>query len=223
VIGHLPSGTRGFDCDRTLTTDIARFMYGAGYRFAMRYVGRMVQKVRDLTDAELDVILRAGLAIGVVQHVALEGWTPDAALGTRYGKNAAIFARDCDYGAGATLWCDLEGVKPGTPARDVIGYCNRWYDAVAAAGYQPGLYVGWHAGLGARDLYYMLRFAAYWSSYNLDADAVPAVRGVQLRQHAAGAADRVPAGWKRSDIDVNLIGRDALGDSPLLMLAPGDR
>lgn len=223
-VGHLPTGTRGFDCNFALDSGQARAFYAAGYRFAVRYVGRVQQKPHDASSLELARLLRAGLSVMLVQHVkSAESWDPEGAgLGLVYGRNAADFAADCGYSHGAVVWCDLEGVAKRTLSSTIVAYCNAWYDAVRAAGYEPGVYVGWHAGLSAHDLYYRLRFTRFWAAYNLNRDQYPAVRGVQMRQHAATASDRV-SGVALDAIDVNLIGRDALGDSPVLMLAPGDR
>lgn len=221
MVGVLPAGTRGFDCNVVLSTATARAFRARGYKFAVRYVPRVKRHVYDLTKGEVSAILRAGLSLMVVQHVALPGWQPDGTLGERYGQTAALEADDIGYSLGATLWCDLEEVAKSATRREVIEYCNCWFDEVENAGYLPGLYVGYGAGLGAQDLYHALKFTRYWSAYNLNADQYPAVRGVCMRQHAAGASDRVPGvGF---EIDVNLIGKDRLGGMPKVMLAPGDR
>lgn len=220
-IGHLPTGSRGFDANtRISSADAARF-YTAGYRFAVRYVRRGPHHSYDLAPLELAALLRAGLAVMVVQHVANPGWLPNEALGRVYGAVAADEAGRAGYAEGATLWCDLEGVHPQARASDVIGYCNAWHDAVKRAGFDPGLYVGDSPGLSGEQLYYRLKFKRYWAAYNLNRDLYPVVRGVQMRQHVAGAADRVPL--IDYEIDVDVIGQDALGDSPVLLLAPGDR
>lgn len=223
AIGHLPTGSKGFDCNAVVGAATASAFYGRGYRFAVRYVGRVQHKPHDASSSELARLLRAGLSVMLVQHVkSAESWDPEGEkLGRLYGANAARFADHCGYTEGAVLWCDLEGVAVGTPRQVVIDYCNAWHESVESAGYLPGLYVGWRAGLSARDLYYRLRFRRYWSAYNLNRDEYPAVRGVQMRQFAATRADHVPG--VAFEIDVNLIGQDALGDSPLLMLASGDR
>jgi hypothetical protein len=224
AIGRLPTGSKGFDCNFAVDSGQARAFYTAGYRFAVRYVGRVQQKPHDASRLELARLLRAGLSVMLVQHVkSAESWDPEgAALGHHYGRNAASFAGLAGYASGATVWCDLEGVAVGTPAETIIGYCNAWHNAVRDAGYEPGVYVGWHAGLSGRDLYYRLRFQRYWAAYNLNRDQYPAVRGVQMRQYAAMPKDRVP-GIQLDSIDVNLIGADLFGNSPVLMLAPGDR
>lgn len=222
MVGYLPTGSRGFDCNFPLDSGQARGFYARGHRFAVRYVGRRQMKVHDVSKTEIGTLRQAGLAVMLVQHVPLPGWRPDQALGQEYGTNAARFARDVGYERGAVLWCDLEEVAEDTPPQDVTQYLNCWYDYVRLMGYEPGLYVGFGAGLSAHDLYYRLKFRRYWSAYNLNRDEFPAVRGVQMRQKIATAADVLP-GMSPGQIDVNLIGKDAMGSSPLLMLALGDR
>jgi hypothetical protein len=216
MLGHLPAGTKGFDCNTTVTADAARRFYDAGYRFAIRYVRRAQHHAYDMTVRELADLLRAGLGVMVVQHVAPPGWVPTAGLGRLYGETAALEANEAGVSAGCTLWCDLEGVAKGVPHADVIAFCNAWYGAARSGGYSPGLYVGDSCGLTATELYHRLKFRRYWSAYNLNRDEFPAVRGVQMRQHAAIVSDRVPG--IPYEFDVNLIGRDAMGDSPHLLL-----
>lgn len=218
MLGVLPTGSKGFDANVAISPATAMRFVSAGYRFAVRYVRRSTYHEFDLTAGELAGLLRAGLAVMAVQHVAPPGWRPTTKLGRQYGETAADEAGYAGVAQGCTLWCDLEEVAHGTPAADVIGYGNAWYDAVKASGFDPGLYVGYGCGLSARDLYYRLKFRRYWAAYNLDRDRYPAVRGVQLRQFAATSADRVPG--VSFEFDVNLSGKDAFGDAPLMMLPP---
>jgi hypothetical protein len=81
------------------------------------------------------------------------------------------------------------------------------------------LYVGYHAGLSATQLYRALRFTHYWSAYNLNADEFPAVRGVQMRQAIAGRGDTVPG--VNLDFQVDRIRADNLGGSPTLLALEG--
>lgn len=223
-VGVLPAGSRGFDINSPLDSGTARAFYAAGFRFAVRYVGRVQQKPHDLTNLELARVLRAGLALAVVQHVkSAKSWDPEgAALGRLYGRNAALFAIRCGYAKGAVLWCDMEGVAPGTPAQTVISYNNAWFDAVRDAGYDPGNYLGWHSGLSAYDWYWRVKCRRNWMAFNANRDEYPVVRGAQMRQFAATKADRVPVSPINS-VDINIATKDALGDSPIFMLAPGDR
>jgi hypothetical protein len=219
MLGHLPSGMKGFDCDTAVTEGDAHRFRQAGYRFVLRYVRRTDHHAHDLTPLELAGLLRAGLAVMVVQHVAPEGWHPLGDLGRQYGRTAAEEASAAAVNWGTTLWCDLEGVAHGTDPRDVIAFCNAWYDSVKAGGYEPGLYVGNACGLSAHDLYYRLKFQLYWAAYNLNRDEYPLVRGACMRQHAAIPSDRVPS--IHYPFDINLMGVDKLGGMPTLLLPTG--
>lgn len=121
------------------------------------------------------------MALMVVQHVLNPGWHPTQSLGQEYGANAAKFTREIGVPPGVNLWCDLESVASGTAASDVTAYCNAWAAQVAAAGYVPGLYVGYEPGLSSEQLY-DLAFAHYWGAYNIDGDEIPATRGLHLQQ-----------------------------------------
>lgn len=172
---------KGFDTDTVLTAQQAAAFKSSGYAFCVRYLARNNgQGSDDLSYNEAKSILDAGLALSAVQHVPSPGWTPTAALGTTYGTNAAANAASIGLPQGMNLWCDLEGVAAGTPTQQVIDYSNAWYDAVHAAGYVPGIYVGASCMLTGNQLYQNLRFQHYWKSLS----NVPAIpnRGYQLIQ-----------------------------------------
>ena len=213
----VPDGTKGFDANVTLTAGTAAAFKAHGYGFAIRYVRRVTPHSYDLSAGEAITILKAGLGLMVVQHVAPEGWHPNATLGTAYGQIAAMEAQGIGYPATCTLWCDLEGVSPGTPTQPVIDFCNRWFDAVKAAGFWPGLYVGFECGISAQDLYYKLKFQRYWGAYNQNADEIPAIRGNCMKQSVMtreSTVSGIPFGF-----DVDVVGQDAKGGLPT-MLAP---
>lgn len=205
---------KGFDANVRVTAADAKAFYKAGYQFAVRYVRRAPVHDFDLTRAEAQDILAAGLGLMLVQHVAPDNWNPTGALGTTYGKTAAAEAKGIGIPSGVTLWCDLEIVNKAAKAEDVIAYCNNWHAAVAAAGYTPGLYVGYQPGLDAQQLYTGLRFVHYWGAYN--ADLVPARRGFQMKQYAMKSADRVAS--IAYEFDVNYIVPDTLGGAPLVLM-----
>lgn len=215
MIGRLENGRRGFDCNATISLDVARHARQLGYDFAMRYVRREQFHDYDLTPNEIANLLRADLAIGVVQHVAPPGWTPTARIGRLYGRVAAEEAGSCGYALGSTLWCDLEGVSSSATHAQVIDFCNAWFDQAAIAGYTPGLYVGDSCGLTPRELYVQLRFAAYWRAYNVSRFDEPIVRGCQLIQREASPAELEAFPF---EIDVNTIRTDRKGDRPTFML-----
>ena len=205
-------GARGFDTDEPVSAAVAAKFAADGYAFCARYLSRGArQAAPDLTAAEAAVILAAGLALVPVQHVAPEGWTPTAALGTEYGSVAAEHAGAIGFPVGVNVWCDLEGVAAGVPAGVVIAYCEAWFAAVEKAGFVPGLYVGANCVLDGQQLY-ALPFAHFWESES----RVPAVavRGYQMVQSAvAGPVHGV-------GIDGDVARVDALGGR-VIWLGPG--
>ena len=169
----------GFDCNTTLTASLARAFYKQGYKFCFRYISRETESAHDLSELEATDILNSGLAVMPVQHVRRQGWSPDQNLGQQDGQNAAQNAQLVGFPAGVSVWCDLEGVNAAAHAQDVIDYCEAWYEAVLAAGYLPGLYVGACAQLTGQQLS-DLSFQHYWRSQS----RVPEIpnRGYQLIQ-----------------------------------------
>jgi len=218
--GHVftaDDGLKGFDVNGPVSGSAAAAFAAAGYRFCVRYVRRQQAHSYDLSSGEAKRLLNAGLGLMVVQHVAPGEWTPTGAKGTQYGRVAADECVRIGVPSGVTVWCDLESVASGTPKKQVIDFCNRWHAAVAAGGFVPGLYVGFAAGLGPKDLYYALRFTHYWGAYNLDADEEPLVRGLQMKQRVRGPNDGV-AGFNLA-FQTDGVRTDALGGRPTL-LAP---
>ena len=221
--GHVfavPDGVRGFDTAETVTPSAASAFRRAGFRFAVRYVRRDKPHASALKVGEARSLLNVGIGLMIVQYVESEtAWAPSAAKGT---KNGGIAASECELLGvpwGVTVWCDLEGVAPGTPSRRVIEYCNAWHAAVSGAGYVPGVYVGYRAGLTPTQLYRALRFTHYWAAYNLNVDQYPSVRGIQMKQSKARASDR-PRGVA-IDFQTDRVRADALGGRPTLVALAG--
>src|SRR2546426_4874236 len=96
-----------------------------------------------------------------------------------------------------------------------------WHAAVAGAGYVPGVYVGFHCGLDATQLYRALRFSHYWGAYNLNADEMPIVRGLQMKQSLCKPPDAVPG--HTFEFQVDTVRADALGGHPTLVARDGWR
>jgi hypothetical protein len=98
---------------------------------------------------------------------------------------------------GINVWLDLEGVRSGTSASNVIAYCNNWFDEVAAKNYVPGIYVGADAILTDTQLA-NLKFEHYWKSGSI----VPSIpgRGYQLIQ----TIPNPPLGELRHGIHIDL-------------------
>jgi len=189
-------GALGFDSNTVITSAIAQQFVAKGFKFCLRYVSRGSEPPKDLSTAEAERILNAGLALMPVQHAHPAGWTPSSTLGIQDGQHAASNASGVGFPAGVSVWCDLEGIASGTAAQIVIDYCNAWFDAVKASGYVPGLYVGSQCILDERQLF-QLKFQHYWRSLS----NVPNIskRGYQMIQ--LFPAD-VPINGLKVDIDV---------------------
>lgn len=207
-----PAGVKGFDANTVITADQATAFWNAGFRFALRYVGRTQMASHDLTTAEAETLLSSGFALMPVQHVLGGEWMPTAGLGAEYGANAAKFSQQIGFPPGVNVWLDLESVSTQAASADVVAYCNNWYDQVAAAGYVPGVYIGWHPGLTGEQLYGDLRFQHYWAAYNVDGVSTPRPRGYQLVQSSGSGV----IGSLDTDVyDVDTTQTDALGGQVL--------
>ncbi len=217
--GHVftaPDGVRGIDTAETVSASAAAALRKNGFRFCVRYVRRDKPHASALSSNEAKSLLNAGIGIMAVQYVESDSsWNPSAVKGDRNGAVAASEAEKLGLPWGVTIWCDLEGVGVGAPAKATIDYCNRWHAAVSAAGYVPGLYVGYRAGLTPLQLYRSLRFTHYWGAYNLNADQYPAVRGLQMKQSRRKPGDS-PSGLGL-DFQVDRVSADALGGRPTLL------
>ncbi|HZP20960.1 MAG TPA: glycoside hydrolase domain-containing protein [Bauldia sp.] len=204
-VATAPDGAHGFDCNTVLTAARAKALRGAGFSFAIRYISRSAGLPKgDLSVAEAERILAAGLALMPVQHVARAGWSPNEALGSANGANAAANCRALGFPPGVCVWLDLEGVAPDALHADVIRYCNAWFREVTDAGYVPGIYVGGDAQLSGDELFFRLTTRHYWKS----GSRVPEVahRGYQMFQTIA-PGDRIAG----VEIDRNVTRADRLG------------
>jgi len=191
----------GFDTDTPLTAASAAHYAAAGYVFCLRYIARGALPHRgDLDAAEARLIGAAGLGLMPVQHVAAQ-WLPTAALGSEQGENAGRHAHAAHVPPGINVWLDLEDVDRQAHSADIVAYCQSWYDAVAHAGYAPGLYVGANCGLHAQQLE-ALPFEHYWKSMS-DVPEIPS-RGYQMVQMR-----------QAGEVDVDWAGADALGGMPV--------
>jgi hypothetical protein len=211
TVQPIPNGAHGFDANAVLTARNCAAAKAMGFAFAIRYVGRgAADGAGNLSTAEAQVILAAGLGLMAVQHVAQAGWKPTAALGQTNGQHAALHASAIGFPGGVNLWVDLEGIDHGTGAEDVIGYCNAWCAEAVQAGFVPGVYVGANAILSGDQLYWRLQLKHYWKS----GSTVPAIplRGYQLVQRIV-SGDR-PFGV---GIDRNVAITDGFGDAALML------
>ena len=201
-----PPFVPGFDSDTVISAGAAQRFFAQGYKFCVRYLSLSAESAIDLTSGEALDILNSGLALMPVQHVRAKGWSPGSDLGTQDGQNAASNALAVGFPAGVNIWCDLEGVAGSAAAQDAIDHCTAWFNAVNAAGFIPGLYVGANAGLTGQQLF-DLPFQHYWRSQSKVPD-IP-VRGYQLIQFLpTTTANGI-------GIDLDMIQADHRGGQPL--------
>lgn len=206
-------GSIGFDTAVPLSAERAAGFVNTGYKFCVRYVSRtpasrtanQQRGLADLSEDEANLILDAGLALMVVQHVAGTGWVPSFDLGQQYGGNAAQFTQTAGMPPGVNVWLDLEDIPKGTPHDAIVDYCNAWFAEVQAVGYVPGVYIGFNVWLSPDELFFDLHTKHYWRA----AGNIPDIahRGYQMFQSI------VPNG--KSSLDKNLVKTDALGGAVL--------
>jgi Rv2525c-like, glycoside hydrolase-like domain len=203
--GSVPvAPVQGFDTDTPLTATTALAFVTAGFGFAIRYLPLDSQDLSGvLTYAEAVDILENGLALMAVQHVMEPPWKPCASLGQQYGSYAAAYAGTVGFPSGVCIWLDLEGVETGTDPSNVIDYCNAWYQAVKAAGYIPGIYVGYDSILSGDQLYQDLSFQYYWKSGSKVPDV--SVRGYCMLQNSASAV-LCGVSYDRDDVQSDNLG-----------------
>lgn len=213
---RLPNGMIGFDTDTVLTTDAAESFAKAGFTFAIRYLPRTFVVTEDnaqgnLTHSEASAILAGGLGLMAVQHVAASPWTPTASLGTSYGQTAAANALTIGLPLGINIWLDLEGVAADTSAATIQEYCNNWYDAVAGAGYVPGIYIGANCGLNGSQID-DLAFGYFWKS----ASSVPTIsHGYCLQQRVSSSYVVDGVAYDRDEVDLQ-----SNSPAPLIIAPP---
>lgn len=203
---------KGFDCNVKLSYELAKKFKSQGYDFVMRYVGRLRKSTKiDIDRNEIANIHRAGMSVGIVQHCPPKpGILPSKSLGEEYGKNAAKFSREAGYKAGCIIYLDLEDVniKYKNRQQEIIDFCNEWYKEVLAAGYTPGVYVGFNTFLSGQELYYKLKFRHYWRSMSRVPDVYK--RGYEMKQSPQIIANGIY-------IDPDEVTGDNLGNKPIFM------
>ncbi len=207
TIKDAPPNVRGFDKSVAIASLAeAQGYYNQGFRFCLRYLSLGARQAHnDLSSLEASWILQAGLALMPVQHVRFSPWDPNGPLGTQTGAHATSNAINVGFPSGVNVWLDLEGIRTGTNTQDVINYCNSCYAQVAAAGYIPGIYVGFNCILDSNQLYSDLKFKHYWRAGGNIPDI--ATRGYQMIQH-------IPSD-PNDDIDTNITQKDKLGGQVL--------
>jgi len=153
AVKAVPVGALGFDCVINLNAVTAAKMAAAGMKYCVRYLG-------SLTAKEVSAITGAGMGVMAVCYSRAPGWAPSASVGAQDGAQMIAHAKAAGLLPGMTLWIDFEG--PGGTAAEQMEYINAAADAVTAAGFIAGLYVGLSALTSAQ--LFSTHVHAYWKS-----------------------------------------------------------
>jgi hypothetical protein len=195
------------DASAKLTPDNIDSVAADGYKGIVRYVPLPgVVAASDIDAGELEAIVGGGLGLMLVQHVRYPGWNPALYKGAHDAAVAVQSAMAAGYPAGAHIFVDLEGIK-GT-AHATITFANDWADAVVAAGYRAGCYVGYAVPLTPEQLYDLHDVNSYWSDAGKRAVAT---RGFAIKQRPQIFIDNVP-------FDPDDVEPDQLGETPYWMV-----
>jgi hypothetical protein len=206
AIAQVPQG-KLVDTNRKVNGAIVAQLAADGYAGMARYVPLPSNPAQgDIDAAELGVILGGGLGLLLIQHVRFEGWDPAQCSGSADAARAIQSAQAAGYLPGAHIFVDLEGPAAQATAGSMIAFANDWADAIVAAGYLAGCYVGFGLPLSPDQLYSELyQINSYWS------DAGPrkvAVRGFAIKQGQGFKIEGVP-------FDHDVVTPDQKGQTPL--------
>jgi len=180
-------GARGIDTIATLTAESVAALKAEGFSFAVRYLG-------GVTRSEVAAITGAGLLLSLVTYA--DQWEPAATVSELQHLAVPV---------GATIWLDVESLDM-SPA-GVISVINAWADAIAAGGWQPGLYVGANQPLDASRLY-ALSVVRYWRS--MSSVPMPSCGFCQLQLYPTVQVAGV-------SVDIDVIQQDYEGRLPMLV------
>lgn len=207
-LSPMPTGTI-LDTSAVVSQATAVAVANAGYQGIARYVPLPNNSAEsDISPNEMNAILDCGLGLLLVQHAFAPGWDPGQLEGGYVAQAAIDAATKTGYLKGAHLFLDLEGPSAKADASETIVYAQAWSNAVVAAGYRAGCYVGWGLPLSPQELYYLSGFDSYWS----DADSRRvATRGFAIKQ---GSRIVEVAGV---EFDTDAVNKDELGETPVWM------
>ncbi len=181
-------GARGTDSVQSVDSSHAKGLKTAGIDFVVRYLG-------SVTPVELKGILDAGLAFMAVTYA------------DRFdGAAAVIQLHNLGLPQGCTVWLDIEGQSIWTmDPLLLISKINAWADAVKAAGFMPGLYIGSPQPLTSLELY-ALHVVRYWRAPSrvMDRHGAPAEPSCAYCMSQLWPSVMWAGVWT----DVNFIGQD---------------
>jgi hypothetical protein len=140
-------------------------------------------------------------------------------LAGRYdGAQAVAQCRALGLPSGVTVWLDLEGQTAfkADPVK-LAATVNAWADAVASAGFMPGLYVGSPQPFTSVELF-ALRVVRYWHGQGSARD-----RQNELAEPTCGwcmAQDFPSVNWRKAPVlvDVDHVSQDYRGRVPAMAM-----
>jgi Domain of unknown function (DUF1906) len=144
VVEIATTGARGTDSLQTVDATAAQGLKASGVDFVIHYLGTVTSPI-------VDTILNAGLAFMPVTRA------------DRFDGPAAV-AELAALGlpSGCAVWLDVEAVSSIDPT-SLKQQINSWAEAIIAAGFEAGLYVGAGCPLTSVELY-QLKVTRYWKS-----------------------------------------------------------
>lgn len=182
------------------TSDQAKALRADGMEFLVGYLGV-------ISSERIKHVLDAGMA-----------FMPVTLAGHFDGAEAVRQTQGLGLPKGCTVWVDLEGMTAfNTPAAELRDKINSWADAIAKAGFIPGLYVGVPQPLSSDELW-SLRVQRYWRGQG------------SIRDHGNALAEPTKCGWCMTQmfpqhirggvlVDVDIIGQDYLRRVPSWVVA----
>ena len=189
-------GARGTDSVQSLTWSSAAALKAAGIDYVVRYLG-------SITHQELEAILGAGL-----------GFMPVTFADNFDGAATVRACNVLQLPPGTTVWLDLENSQESP--ENQIQLINAWADAVKAAGWEPGLYIGSPQQLTGPELT-ALHVVRYWKAPSRVVD-----RHGTLTEPAPGYCmlQLWPSVmWAGVWVDVDVVQQDYLGRVPTWCVA----
>ena len=107
--------------------------------------------IEDVSQAELEVVTRAGWLVYFYMHVPEPGWTPNPSQGSLKGLAAAQKAQRIGVPAGVSLLPDMEGVSPAALSKVDAAYVRALAKPILDAGFTCPWYEGYLCGLTLAD------------------------------------------------------------------------
>jgi hypothetical protein len=131
------------DTYSVVTENHAKWLKASGYDFVVRYLG-------NLSIGERDVILGAGLGLGLVTFA--KEWN---------GLLAIQHLSRLDMPQGTTVFLDVEDVEMNSLT--LIGAITAWTRPIVNGGFDPGVYLGAKCLLTSEEMF-ALPVRKYWHS-----------------------------------------------------------